>query len=93
MTLVCCLYILCQEMAYIQAYSLLSDPEYINIVYICLFANYLNKILFKPIYFVSIIWKTIYTDNFSIIIATNLDHSMNVASLGVVKSYTCIYLA
>ena len=37
------------EMAYIQAYSLLSDPEYINIVYICLHANYLNKILFKPI--------------------------------------------
>ena len=36
-------------MAYIQAYSLLSDPEYINIVYICLHANYLNKILFKPI--------------------------------------------
>ena len=30
-------------MAYIQAYSLLSDPEYINIVYICLHANYLNK--------------------------------------------------
>ena len=34
-------------MAYIQAYSLLSDPEYINIVYIWLHANYLNKILFK----------------------------------------------
>ena len=32
-----------QEMAYIQAYSLLSDPEYINIVYICLHANHLNK--------------------------------------------------
>ena len=37
----------CQEMAYIQAYSLLSDPEYINFVYICVHANYLNKILFK----------------------------------------------
>ena len=35
-------------MAYIQAYSLLSDPEYINFVYICLHANYLNEILFKP---------------------------------------------
>ena len=35
-------------MAYIQAYSSLSDPEYINIVYICLHANYLNKLLFKP---------------------------------------------
>ena len=35
-------------MAYIQAYSLLSDPEYIDSVYICLHANYLNKILFKP---------------------------------------------
>ena len=37
-------------MAYIQAYSLLSNPEYTNIVhvYICLHANYLNKILFKP---------------------------------------------
>ena len=35
-------------MAYIQAESLLSDPEYINIVYVCLHANYLNKILFKP---------------------------------------------
>ena len=27
---------------------LLSDPEYIDIVYICLHVNYLNKILFKP---------------------------------------------
>ena len=27
---------------------ILSDPEYINIVYICLHANYLNKISFKP---------------------------------------------
>ena len=35
-------------MAYIQAYSLLSDPEYINIVYTCLHANFLNKILFEP---------------------------------------------
>ena len=35
-------------MAYIQAYSLLPDPEYINIVFICLHAIYLNKILFKP---------------------------------------------
>ena len=30
--------------------GLLSDPEYIDIVYICLHANYLNKILFKPNY-------------------------------------------
>ena len=28
--------------------SLLSDPEYIDIVYISLHVNYLNKILFKP---------------------------------------------
>ena len=41
------------EMAYIQAYSLLLDPEYINIVYICLHANYLNKILFKP----TVLWN------------------------------------
>ena len=34
-------------MAYIQADSLLSDLEYINIVYICLHANYLNNLLFK----------------------------------------------
>ena len=46
---ICCIYILCQEMTYIQTESLLSDSEYINIVYICLHANYLNKILFKPI--------------------------------------------
>ena len=39
---------LIKEMAYIQSYSLLSDPEYINIVYICLHANYPNKILLKP---------------------------------------------
>ena len=28
--------------------SLLSDPEHFDIVFVCLHANYLNKILFKP---------------------------------------------
>ena len=38
----------CLNIKNISALSLLSDPEYIDIEYICLHVNYLNKILFKP---------------------------------------------
>ena len=34
--------------AYEKSLNYPFDPEYIDIVYICLHANYLNKILFKP---------------------------------------------